>query len=120
MTNPRTDIEILQKWFPNLEGIESAVWEVKELSNSASRIPGPSAFWAKGFVRLEKNVAEKYLNEYEWKERSVQFECEYIDATILENTKWYYSKEFEESTKPHSYIGNFYFNGEVIWFDVTR
>ena len=29
MTNPRTDIEILQKWFPNLEGIESAVWETE-------------------------------------------------------------------------------------------
>ena len=117
---PKTDTGVLKKWFPNLEGIESANWEVKVLSSNSGRVPGPSAFQSKGVIYLEKDIAEKYLNDYEWNECNLQIAGEYIDVTEFVNKKWYYSEKFEEVVKPNSYIGNFYFNGEVVWFDVTR
>lgn len=119
-SNPRTDIEVLAKWFPNLEGMEHAIWEVDDLSSNSSRVPGPSAFWARGFIYLQKETAEKYKSDYEWEERDIKLECDTIDITTFNNTTWYYSKAFEDEMKPASYLGNFYFNGEVIWFDVTK
>lgn len=120
MENPTTDIEILKRWFPKLEGIQEALWEVKKLSNDTSPVPGPGAFWAKGLIHLQKDVAKKYFEAYEWKEQTIQMECEHIDTTAFNNATWYYSKAFEESVKPYAYLGKFYFNGESIWFDVTR
>ena len=120
LVNPRTDAETLQKWFPNIEGVDHVLWEVKDLSSNSSRVPGPSAFWSKGFICLKKEAAAQYKSGFEWETRDIKLECETIDTSQFDGTTWYYSKAFEDEMKPASYLGNFYFNGEVIWFDVTR
>lgn len=117
----RTDIEILQKWFPNLKGLESAEWEVVVLGeNEVSSVPGPSAYRACGFMILEEDQAQKYQDEYEWKEVNPQMDAKYISVEEYQENQWFYSEAWEKQVKPGYYIGKFYLSENVIWFDVVR
>ena len=49
LNQKRTDIETLKKWFPKLEGMESAEWEAEVLGQSDDNsVPGPSSYRACG------------------------------------------------------------------------
>lgn len=116
----RTDIEILQKWFPNLEGIESAVWEAEVLGADSNGVPGPGTYEARGFIYLIDEKAEEYLNGYEWEEKKPQLSGSAIDISAYQEMKWYYSRDFEKEVKPDYYVGNMFLSGDVVWFEVCK
>ena len=121
MGEKRTDIEILQKWFPYLDGIQSAEWEAEVLgANEEDGIPGPGAFHACGYIVLDSDVAQKYQDSYQWENVTSKIIMKVVDQSVYENYAWSYSKEWEDEVKPGYYVENFYFAEGVVMFDVVR
>lgn len=76
--NSRSEIDTLKEWFPDMQGIESAEWELVTVTTQG-RMPGPSDYQIKGIIVLDEDVAERYWNQYECTEVTVDFDTEYAD-----------------------------------------
>ena len=120
MENPRTDVQTINKWFPNLIGISEALWEGEVLGSDESEVPGPSAIHACGILTLTHAQAEEYQKSYSWKEATPIFNAKTFSTQDISQRDWMYSEEFEEDCKPQYYQGNFWFDGECVWFDVVK
>ncbi len=120
MSNPREDIDVLKRWFPNLEGVVSALWEGEVMGIQDNTIPGPSTIHACGFIYLKDDMASQYLEKYTWTEENPNIKITSFDASAYENHIWYASEEFENDCKPMYFSGRFYFDGSCIWFDVIK
>lgn len=120
MSNPRDDTDVLKRWFPNLDGVEGALWEGEMMSEENDRIPGPSTAHACGFIYLTEDAAAQYMSTYNWTECNPDIKATSFDASAYEDNIWYVSDEFESDCKPMYFAGNFYFDGVCIWFDIVR
>lgn len=121
MSQKRTDIETLQKWFPCLNGIQSAEWETEILgSNEQEQIPGPGTFRACGYIVLDSDIAKQYHDGYQWEAVDKKINMNIVDQSLYKDCIWNYSKEWEDEVKPGYYIGNFYLSNRVVMFDIVR
>lgn len=115
--NVKTDMDTIKKWFPNLEGAESTEWEGGNLTERSST-PGPSDYTYKGIIILDEQSADNYLNQYEWKETTMNVEMNYVDLSEYQNMKWYVSKEMQEDIMAAGLLGEIYFCEKYILFSV--
>ena len=115
--NVKTDMDMIKKWFPNLEGAESTEWEGGNLTERSST-PGPSDYTYKGIIILDEQSAENYKNQYEWKETNMDMEMNFVDLSEYQNMKWYVSKEMQEDIMAAGLLGEIYFCEKYILFSV--
>lgn len=116
---PRYEISILSKILPQIEGAKQITWEIQNLSNSESGIPGPGDYRFKGIVLLDEFAAKEYKDNFEWKEISVNIEADTFDLTKYNQKKWYYSLEFQQQIASKRVMGKIYFSGEELWFNIV-
>lgn len=115
----QTNVDVVKEIFPGLKGIDSVYWEVDNFSFD-SRVPGPTDLQYKGLIILEEESANKYMNDYEWKEVCIDFSTKYIDVSEYQDEVWYYSDSFKKNVISSTMIGKIYFNGKVMWFEVSQ
>ncbi|MBR5951399.1 MAG: hypothetical protein IKZ87_08210 [Actinomycetaceae bacterium] len=88
----KTDVETLREdWLPNLEGVESAVWETGALGNNNDRavtVPGPTDYFAYGFATLSPEQAETYRSTYEFGECQPFEIPDTLNDVAPENQDW--------------------------------
>ena len=116
----QTDIAIVKEFFPGLEGSESVCWENSNLQNSTSRVPGPTDSSYKGYIVLDEVVVAGYMKDYEWQEVNLILTAEYIDVSDYQDCTWYYCDEFNKSVMSGTMMGKIYFNGSIMWFEVSE
>lgn len=115
--NIRTDLDQIKEWFPNLEGIESAEWEILiDDEGDYKELPSPGSYTASGYIFLNKEAAEKYLSEYEWQEANPDVKFTYVSSDLLNKGGWMYSRQFDKDIRPLKFIGKVWFNGETVLF----
>lgn len=115
----QTNIDVVKEIFPGLEGIDKVCWEVNDFSDSFGA-PGPTELQFKGKIVLEEEIANKYKEDYEWKEVSIDFSTNYIDVSEYQDDIWYYSTSFNEAVLSDTMMGKIYFNGNEMWFEVVQ
>lgn len=121
MENVRTDLDQITKWFPNLEDIQAAQWEIiMDDEGDYKDLPAPGSYAASGYIFINKNTAEKYLTEYEWQKTEPNVEFRYVSSDILDTGGWMYSRQFDKDMRPLKFIGKLWFNGEVVLFTGGR
>lgn len=114
-----TTTESINRWFPGLEGIVSTRWELiseDEDDFFSDLLPTPDSDRASGYIWLDKDIAEKYLEEYEWRETDPNVELQYLSTDLLNAGGWLYSSQFDEDMRWKPFMGRLWFNGEVILF----
>lgn len=116
--NPRTETDTLKDWFPNLQGIESAEWELKVYGTQSS-VPGPTDYQIKGVIILDEENAQEYWNQYEWEEVTAELETEYVDTSAYEDITWYRSTKMTADMLSPGKNGDIYFSGKYVWVNVS-
>ncbi|MEW4370072.1 hypothetical protein [Paenibacillus kandeliae] len=81
---------------------------------------GPSSYSLKGYVYLDKDVAKRFVEIYNWNKVDISPSIQ-LDNNETNRT-WVFSKEFNEYIKSSDYVGDFYFdiNNRLIYFEVER
>lgn len=114
--NPNTDVEVVEKIFPNLEGIESVEYEITKLGNGTASVPGPTDYQYQGYIILTDEAAEKYASSYTWGD----FDNDVTFETISERSgDFKYDPHFtKDIIKKSSYDGKVWIDGNIILFSV--
>lgn len=115
----QTDVDVIEKIFPGLEGIDKVSWEISNFSYDSRRI-GPTELQFKGKIFIEENTANKYKVDYDWQEVSIDFSTNYIDVTEYQKDVWYYSDSFNKTVLSNTMMGKIYFNGKDMWFEASQ
>lgn len=116
---PKYEISILSKILPQIGSTKEIKWEIQNLSNSESEIPGPSDYRLKGIVLLDEFTAKEYQDNFEWREISVNIEADTFDVSKYNQKKWYYSLKFQQQIASKRIMGKIYFSGEELWFNIV-
>ena len=119
--NIHTDIEQIIKWFPDLVGIQSTQWEIlMDDEGDYTSLPAPGSYTASGYIFLNQEIAEKYLEEYEREAAEPEVNFHYVSSNLLNNKNWMFSRQFDKDFRPLKFIGKLWFNGEAILFTGGR
>lgn len=118
----QTDVEALREhWLPNLEGIESAVWETGSVGNDDERtIPGPTVFFAHGFATLSPEQAESYRNTYTFSECQPFEIPDTLNDVIPENQDWMCSPMFSRDIQKVEYGAVAMNSDGIIFFSLRK
>lgn len=105
-----TDIDYVQKRFPDLEEIEDVTYYYN-LINSNVRLPGSSNVEFCGFIKIGEDYCEKIMQEYLWKETKKSKKL--VPKEILtegEDQEYHflYNEAFSQDYISSSWVGDFY------------
>ena len=114
----RKDSEAIIERFPNLGNIVECYWKADNIGKTNF---GPSSYWMKGFIVLDKDEVDKIDSQYEWTSISLEF-VSGVDPNItgFSDFEWKHSQEFSDDTRRTSFVGEFYYdiiNG-ILYFDL--
>lgn len=119
----KTDRESIIKRFPKLVDFQKCYWKADVIGNANDRVPGPTGYWMKGFVEVNKEKINSWVEEYKMKEVGHISQIDFLPPnTNIKDFKWLYSDEFNEFIKPPSFFGKFYADKEsgFIYFSVEK
>lgn len=120
----KTDKEAIISRFPNIGEIKNCYWKADLISkNGNDRVPGPSLYWMKGFVELDKDKISDFIEKYNMKELSLAPNLEFLPENFdLSTSRWFYSDMFNKYIIPPNFYGNFYVDNvnQVVYFEVTK
>jgi hypothetical protein len=127
----RTDIEPIDKIFPNLGEITECYWKADSFGSQirgSNLLPGPTDYWMKGFLIINENNLNEFKDKYYWtlveEDKKPDLETEFLETGLLDinSFEWYYSEEFNNYVKQPGYHGGFYvdFDNGIIYFDFVR
>ena len=117
METVRNDLEHIIKWFPKLEGVESAEWEIRaDGQGKFTELPSPGTYTASGYIYLAQETANKYLEDYDRKEDTPEINFQSLSSDLLDHEKWMYSWQFDHDFRPNKFIGKLWFNGNIVLF----
>ena len=115
--NPSTDVAVIEKIFPKLEGIVSVEYEVKVLGSTDSSVPGPTDYRYQGYIVLSDDAAAKYTAEYQWNDSDDDV---VFDTIVVRNGNYKSAPGFvNDIIKKSSYTGKAWMNGNTILFSVN-
>ncbi len=115
----KTSNELVNKYFPGLDGLVMTFWEYESLGDDNSSAVGPSDYCYKGYIVLEAGKVSQLFDEYSWEETDFSPSSENIDMSDYDEDTWYYSEEFQEQVMKKTVAGKIYGNGEILWFEFT-
>lgn len=116
----RNDEQPIQDRFPTIPEFQTCYWKA---STTGRTDFGPTNYWMKGFVILEKLAFIKMLDEYSWESADIKFpKGMNPKITNFNEFNWCYNKDFESQVKTASFVGNFYFdtNNGILYFTVEN
>lgn len=122
--NWRTEKQPIADRFSILGNFDKCYWKADTIGeNSRLSVPGPTAYWMKGFVILSGEDFKNLKEKYKWDDVNVTWEPS-LDTKILniKTFKWTYSEEFNNINKSSGFVGKFYLdlqNG-IVFFDVQK
>ena len=120
----KTDKEVISSRFPNVGEFIKCYWKADVIGKKNNgRVPGPSAYWMKGFIEIDGEKINSYIERYNMKriDENIQFDF-YPENFDIKTAKWFFSNEFNDFIKPPSFFGKFYIDSinKVIYFDVRK
>jgi hypothetical protein len=120
----KTEKNPISDRFPKLGEFEKCYWKADIIGKKSSKLtPGPTPYWMKGYIFLDRQEFEAFKNNYKWTSVDDNWKPE-LDAEILgvKPANWSYSEEFNSFIKPPSFFGEFYLDIEkgIIYFDVVK
>ncbi len=116
----RNDEQPILDRFPAIPEIQRCYWKA---STTGRTDFGPTNYWMKGFIVLEKSAFTKLLDEYSWESVNIEFP-KGMDPknTNFNEFNWCCNKDFESQVRTTSFVGNFYFdtNNGILYFAVEN
>lgn len=116
----RTDTKPITSRFPKLGQFEQAYWQGDIIGRSDI---GPTSYWMKGYVVLNKDNFEDLKKKYQWQNVDSNWKPS-LDSSKLgkDSFEWAYSEEFNNDVKSDDFIGKFYLDLKqgTVFFDVER
>lgn len=116
---PKHETSILSKILPQIGNIKGIEWEIQNLSNGESVMPGPSDYRLRGIVILDEITAKEFQDNFEWKEVNVNIEADTFDVSKYNQRRWYYNFKFQQQIASKRVMGKIYFSGEELWFNIV-
>lgn len=116
-SNILSDQTLLKNILPGLEDVEKTCWVEKKMGSST--VVGPTDYSEVGYAKLTDAKAKEILDSYTWTDVSFEAQADGIDTSELSGSKWMVCKDFTNAVLANSYLGMVYFNGSMVWFDVT-
>lgn len=120
----RTDKEAIQNRFPNIGEINQCYWKADVFGKEGNkRVTGPSAYWMKGFIEIDSDKIDHFIEKYSMKEVNEDLHFDFLPKNFdKKSSKWFFSNDFNDYIKPPSFFGKFYINSgnKVIYFDVRK
>ena len=120
----RTDIEPIINRFPNLGNFEKCYWKADIVGNEKSKkVPGPTGYWMKGFIELDEDNMNTFIDKYNMEEINVELKPEFTpDNFDISTSFWLYSDEFNDYIKSPGFLGKFYIDNtnQYIYFEVWK
>ena len=112
-----TDVAVIEKLFPSLEGAETI--EMEQLKYGGSDrpevLPAPVDYNYRGYITLSEAAAEKYASAYSFTEMQPQVSF----ASVKEREgQWTYSFDFSKEIIPAGYSGYIWMDGTTLLFDI--
>lgn len=105
-----TDIDNIEYWLPDLEGVISTEYVIKELGTINTRSVGPTDYEVFATIKLDDDVAQLYQDNYDW---------ELADITFGNQTQqWYQSNKFTKEIIPVYYTGSIYKLGNELYLEL--
>jgi len=97
----RTDHEPIRKRFPLLGEFEKCCWEGGTSTiNSRLSVPGPSAYYMKGYVFLKPEKTAELLSLLSWVAAPAKFEPDFpVNSVNIAGCKWQVSEELNKKLK---------------------
>lgn len=117
----RTEKEQIASRFPNLGEFQSCYWEGDSYNSENDRIPGPSSYWIKCFVKVDDALINDYIKKYDMKETATSIHLEFTPPDFNSTEiSWLYSDSFNAYLKPQTFSGKFYIDikNKYIYFEV--
>ena len=116
----KTERTPIKDRFPDLPDFTECYWKADTIGNTNF---GPTNYWMRGFLCLDKEVAQKISTNYEWDNENVVFP-KGIDPSITKKSDfdWHINKEFQSMILRQNFVGSVFFdttNG-IIYFDVEN
>ena len=116
----RNDVQPILDRFPAIPKFQFCYWKASTIGRTDF---GPTNYWMKGLVVLEKSAFTKLLDEYSWESVNIEFP-KGMDPknTNFNEFNWCYNKDFESQVMTTSFVGNFYFdtNNGILYFSVEN
>jgi hypothetical protein len=109
-------MEQISEWFPSLEGITSAEWEIEYDDEGKSGLPSPSGYAVRGYITISEDIAQNYHASYDWSISTPHVGFRLISEERLGESQWLYNWEFEREIKG-TFIGHIWFSKNTILFD---
>ena len=120
----KTDKETIIKRFPNIGNFQKCYWKADTISKGLSvLVPGPSGYWMKGFIEVDKEQIKSFIDKYIMVESDSAPQLDFVPEDFdIKESRWYYSDNFNEYIKPPGFLGEVYIDGvnQVIYFDVRK
>lgn len=120
----KTDKTAIINRFPKLGDFQKCYWKADVIGKEGNdRVPGPSAYWMKGFVEIDKEKINTFIEKYHMEEISLAPQLDFMPENYdIKRARWFYSDEFNEYIKPPSFFGKFYIDSinQIIYFDVRK
>lgn len=116
----RTEKEPIIKRFVQLNDVKNSYWKGGIYGKSNF---GPSSYWMKGFIELNKEDSTRFIDQYNWKDVPSSWSPSFIVEQInLSNSKWVSSKEFDRFFIPAGFVGSIYFEKKIgiIYFEIEK
>ncbi len=112
-----TDLTVIEKLFPSLEGCCGAETEQLKYGGSegSDRLPGTVDYKYRGYVTLTDKAAQALSENCSFTEVQPQVTFESIEER---EGKWQYSLELCEKIVPEGYVGTVWMDGNTLLFDI--
>ena len=94
----RTDIEPIDKIFPNLGEITECYWKADSFGSQirgSNLLPGPTDYWMKGFLIINENNLNEFKDKYWTLVEDKPIWNWVLETGLLDinSFEWYYSSE---------------------------
>ncbi len=114
VSRPSSDMAMISRIFPSLEGAIETKWEETSLGDKIS-IAGPTDYKYQGYIVLDEESANKYFSSYAWEGSDPYIIFDNID---MPNGEWRYSHDFCKDIIPGYYNGSVWLSGDTIIFSI--
>jgi hypothetical protein len=120
----KTDKQAITSRFPQIGDVKGCYWKADVIGKEGNdRVPGPSAYWMKGFIELDKEKINSFIENYNMKQVTENLKFDFYPENYdLKSSNWFYSDEFNNYIKPPSFFGKFYIDNtnQLLYFDVRK
>lgn len=112
-----TNLEVVVKLFPNLEGAETIEMEQLKYGGSSSprSLPAPVDYQYRGYITLTEEASTKYTQNYIFTDAEPKISFEAIKER---KGQWKYSYDFQKEIIKSGLVGDVWLDGNTLLFSI--